>query len=488
MLKITPGFGYPLHGRDQTRQIERLGATGLAPSALMQRAGLAIARLALSIAPHAERIWLACGPGNNGGDGFEAALHLHHWGKQPVVTWLGTPAKASPETAMAYQRLLSAGVSIEAEPTGDFDLHIDALLGIGAQAREPDHQMASWIARLNTGNVPVLSVDIPSGLNADTGLVTQTHVRASHTLSLLTLKPGLFTAQGRDAAGTVWLDTLDIDASILPIGNPMARLMAKPTTPERLHASHKGSFGDVAIIGGAPGMTGAALLAAAAALNAGAGRVFVGFLDSSALGVNVEQPELMFRPFQSLDLANMSVVCGCGGGESVQTILPSVLMTSKKLVIDADAINSIAMDASLQSALTNRATRGAATILTPHPLEAARLLGLTAGQIQNDRLGAALALCQRFACTVVLKGSGTVIAAPGQIPAINLTGNARLATPGTGDVLAGMVGARLAAGMSAFDAACHAAYQHGQLADNWPDGQPLTASRLARLDTYQGIW
>ncbi|OIQ73725.1 bifunctional NAD(P)H-hydrate repair enzyme Nnr [mine drainage metagenome] len=481
MQKITPGSSHPLYGVAQTRQIELLAATGLPANALMQRAGLGVARLALAIAPHAHRIWIACGSGNNGGDGLECALHLHLWGKQPVVTWLGHPAKAPMDTAVAYQRLLAAGVAIEPQASGNFDLCIDALLGIGTQAREPEGLMANWMARLNAAKTLVLSVDIPSGLNADTGQATRMHVRASHTLSLLTLKPGLFTCQGRDAVGTLWHDDLRNNVSSFDDGQPQARLVAQPTMPVRLHASHKGTFGDVAVVGGAAGMTGAALLAASAALHAGAGRVFVGLLDGCALNVDTQQTELMFRPLESLDFSAMTVVCGCGGGTAVQRVLPSVMVASKSVVFDADAINSIALDASLQSALIARSARGAATILTPHPLEAARLLGLTAGQIQNDRLSAAHILCQRFGCTVVLKGSGTVIAAPGQIPMINPTGNARLATAGSGDVLAGMIGARLAAGMSAFDAACHAVYRHGERADNWPVNPSLTAGLLARL-------
>jgi hydroxyethylthiazole kinase-like uncharacterized protein yjeF len=175
------------------------------------------------------------------------------------------------------------------------------------------------------------------------------------------------------------------------------------------------------------------------------------------------------------------VVCGCGGGDAVRDPLAKILSISAHVVIDADALNAIADDAQLQTLLIARGRRLAATVVTPHPLEAARLLGSTATQVQHDRLGAAEQLAQRFGCTVVLKGSGTVIAAAGQTPVINPTGNARLATAGTGDVLAGMVGARLAGGLDAFEAACHAVYQHGLAADRWPAGATLVASTLARL-------
>jgi hydroxyethylthiazole kinase-like uncharacterized protein yjeF len=227
-------------------------------------------------------------------------------------------------------------------------------------------------------------------------------------------------------------------------------------------------------------MSGAALLAASAALHAGAGRVFAALLDGGSLAVDTSQPDLMLRPWDSLDLAAMSVVCGCGGGDAVRAVLPKVLSTARSLVLDADALNSIAADTQLQSLLQARCRRARATVITPHPLEAARMLGCTAVQVQADRLAASRELVQRFGCVVVLKGSGTVIAAPEVAPLINPTGNARLATAGTGDVLAGMIAARIAAGLPALEAAAGAVYTHGSAADNWPAGRPLTASALAR--------
>lgn len=484
MQKVTPGPAYPLHGVAQTRRLEALASAALPAHALMQRAGLAVARLALAVAPHARHIWVACGPGNNGGDGIEAAIHLKNWGKQPMLTWLGKANTAPSDTAAARQRALDAGVPFLPEPDAGFELVIDALLGIGSDLREPQNRMAAWISQINASAVPVLSVDVPSGLQADTGHTSTLHVRAQHTLSLLSLKPGLFTARGRDAAGTVWLDALGVDVQSLatadPQASPAAFLAAQPSVKVRLHASHKGSYGDVAIIGGATGMTGAALLAATAALHAGAGRVFVTLLDSSALAVNVQWPELMFRPLNALDFSHLTLVCGCGGGTAVRAVLPAVLAAPAPVVLDADALNALASESVLQAALKARAARQLATVITPHPLEAARLLDITAEQVQLDRLAAAQALAQRFACVVVLKGSGSVIAGPEQLPVINPTGNARLATAGTGDVLAGMVGAALAAGERAFDAACHAVYRHGALADAWPAHLPLTAGALAQ--------
>ena len=241
-------------------------------------------------------------------------------------------------------------------------------------------------------------------------------------------------------------------------------------------------------------MAGAALLAASAALHAGAGRVFVALLGSGApsrLTVDTHQPELMFRSFDALDLGRQVVVCGCGGGEAVKAVLPEVLSTATRLVLDADALNAIANDTQLQTLLKARAARGDETVLTPHPLEAARLLQTSTSDIQSDRLKAAAQLAGLCQAVVVLKGSGSVIAAPDQISRINASGNALLATAGTGDVLAGMVGANLAKGLQAFDAACSAVFRHGRAADDWQQTHPqqaLTASKLAAASSqnYQG--
>ena len=511
---------HPLHGVAATRRMEECAAAQLPPNTLMQRAGLAVARLATALAPHARTIWIACGPGNNGGDGLEAAMHLQRWGRMPYVTWLGEADRAPADARAALARALDAGVRLRDQPPpvdqlGVQDVCIDALLGIGA-TRPPDGRMADWLAHMASSPALRLNVDVPSGLDADTGCLlspdatsliaaSASHTSASgllgtesrtHTLSLLTLKPGLFTAQGRDACGTVWFDDLAV-----PLGDepPTAWLSGAPAAAHHAHASHKGSRGDVAIVGGetlrpastalaeagephpaATAMAGAALLAASAALHGGAGRVYVGLLGQPQIDCDVAQPELMFRDPQALPWASLTVVCGCGGGTSVAALLPAILAQAPRLVLDADALNAIAHRPDLAAGVRRRAEGGLATVLTPHPLEAARLLGTTAAEVQRDRLAAAQALSARMAAVVVLKGSGTVIAAPGLAPHINPTGNGLLATAGTGDVLAGLLGARLAAGWPAFQAACDAVYQHGAAADAWPHGHGLTAGALAK--------
>jgi hydroxyethylthiazole kinase-like uncharacterized protein yjeF len=261
-----------------------------------------------------------------------------------------------------------------------------------------------------------------------------------------------------------------------------------------LHNSHKGSYGDVAIVGGemaaerGSSMTGAAWLAASAALHGGAGRVWVSLLSTRTAPPMLQgmssQSELMLKSFADLDLPQLNVVCGCGGGVAVKSVLAEVLQRSRQLVLDADALNAIAQDTQLGQLLKNRSARALPTVLTPHPLEAARLLHCTTAEVQAQRLRSAETLAQRWSCTVVLKGSGTVIASPGHISRINATGNGRLATAGTGDVLAGWIGAKLAQGSgtaaAAFDAASHVVYEHGHVADSWPITSALTASALAQ--------
>ena len=471
LLPVTADRPWPLFDVATTRAIEREAAAALPPHSLMQRAGLAVARLALAVAPHARTIWIACGPGNNGGDGLEAATHLHAWGKHVVVTLAGDPARLPADAAMSWRKCLQAGLMASAQPPQGWDLCIDALLGIGG-ARALEGELAAFVHAINVGAGPVLAVDQPSGLSSDTG--TGESVRATHTLSLLTLKPGLFTAFGRDRCGRVWFDDLGVS---LHERRATAFLSGPPPAPDRPHASHKGSFGDVAVVGGAAGMVGAAVLAASAALHAGAGRVYLCPLAPAIDALVADQPELMVREPASLPLDPMAVACGCGGGEAVADVLPRVLEQAGSLVLDADALNVIAAQPQLADSLRRR-TRP--TVLTPHPLEAARLLGSTAAEVQADRLRAATTLAERFSCVVVLKGSGSVIAAPANTPHLNPTGSARLATAGTGDVLAGLTAALLAQGVDPFEAATAAAYRHGLAADHWPAGRALTAGALAK--------
>jgi len=490
----------PLHDTAASRRVERAALAQTAPFALMARAGADAAKLALALAPHAQRIWIAAGPGNNGGDGLVAARLLRLAGKHVWVTCLGDPQLAPADARRAFEEAQAAGVVVSGavDPAAAPDLAIDALLGLGQQ-RPPGGQMAEVVRRLNALSAPVLALDLPTGLCTDSGRALGADaVRARATLSLLTLKPGLFTAQGRDLAGEVWWSTLGLEALPMDLTASASSSLsgtddADLALPPRLHAQHKGSYGDLWVIGGAPGMAGASRLASRAALVAGAGRVYLSPLDPAASD-DPGHPEVMQRSPTAWRAAGLlepaTVVCGCGGGDAMAQWLPAVLRRAGRLVLDADALNAIANDTALANSLAARGRAGRPTVLTPHPLEAARLLNTDAASVQADRLAAAQQLAERFAAVVVLKGSGSVVAAPGLLPVINPTGNARLATAGTGDVLAGWLGGlwscqrdTLAPDVAlAHRAAVAACWWHGSAAER-PDSRtgsrlPLTAGAL----------
>jgi ADP-dependent NAD(P)H-hydrate dehydratase / NAD(P)H-hydrate epimerase len=486
---IAPELGpWPLHDAGTSRAAEAAALATAAPHELMQRAGLGVAQLVLALAPHAQRIDVVSGPGNNGGDGLVAATCLHRAGKDVRVALLGNPDRRPADAADALRAALDGGVRITPHwEDGPSEFVVDALLGLGTR-RAPDGAIADAIRRMNGTPASVLAVDLPSGLHSDTGTpLGEQAVRATATLSLLTLKPGLFTGQGRDHTGAVWLDTLGVRA-----GPASAELSGPPAWAARMHGTHKGSYGDLAVVGGAPGMTGAAWLAARAALAAGAGRVYCSLLDEQASLLDALRPELMGRTGWWLSppavLAASTVVCGCGGGDAVRAVLPPLLSHAARLLLDADALNAIAADPALQKMLLARAGRGRGTTLTPHPLEAARLLAISAGEVQADRLAAAQALAERFGAVVVLKGSGSVIAAPGVRPTINSTGNALLATAGTGDVLAGWTAGSWAQHDDARAVAVAAAWQHGRAADLAAAAGQRTPLRAADLiEVMRGV-
>jgi hydroxyethylthiazole kinase-like uncharacterized protein yjeF len=503
---------WPLHDTAAAHALEAHAAAQLPPHTLMQRAGLGVARLALALAPHARTVWIMAGPGNNGGDGFEAALHLARAGKQVRLTWLGSAERLPPDAAASLARARAAGIepvtSLNVPPLGSDDLIIDALLGRGL-TRAAGGELAEAIRLANQQPASRLTVDLPSGLPADSGALAPDApcIQAHWTLALLSVAPGLFTADGRDHAGSVWWDDLCVDVTTLApaawLGSPGAWMDA---WPPRRHARHKGSFGDVWVVGGARSMGGAALLAGRAALHAGAGRVYVHRLDPAADALDPLHPELMLAelpqagtgagpdyPAPADPLAQATVVAGCGGGQAIRAALPELLAHAGRLLLDADALNAIAADAALQQALQARRSRCLASVLTPHPLEAARLLGSTLSAVQADRLAAAQQLAERFGAVVVLKGSGSVLAAPAQTAWINPSGNAALATPGSGDVLAGWLGglwSQLPRGDSPSRHASEAAaawlatraavWSHGRVADiASPQAEAFPAGALA---------
>ena len=465
---------WPLLGVVAARQHEAAALARSAPGELMAAAGLAVARLAVARFTSARSAAVFCGPGNNGGDGLVAARWLHRLGWSVQCRRFDADRPPPPDAAEALRAARADGVCfVDTDAPLDTGLVIDALLGLGLR-QPPSPTLAAGIALINRARsqgVPVMAVDLPSGLHPDTGAVPGLDaVRADLTLSLLALKPGCFTNQGRDHAGEVWLADLGVAEPASGGPAPTAWLSGLPAPRNRPHDTHKGSYGDVLVLGGAPGMGGAAVLAASAALAAGAGRVHLCRLDDGKAGPET-RPELMHRPQAWLMpppwLAARTVVAGCGGGEPMAAVLPPLLAHAGRLVLDADALNAVASEPGLMHALVARAQRGRPTVLTPHPLEAARLLGVGRDAVQADRLAAAEALALRCRATVLLKGSGSVIAAPAMQPLINATGNAALASAGTGDVLAGWLGGLWAGQPEALaqTLAATAAWQHGAAAD-----------------------
>lgn len=495
-IRVWPGGcgrGWPLHGVTATREFESLALAAEPDAALMRRAGAAVARWALAMRPHARTWWVAVGPGGNGGDGSFAAARLAKMGLDVRLSVHADPGRLPDDARRGLAAAEQAGVRVMSSPTvGEPpDAIIDALLGIGV-SRPPEGRVLQGIEAIGGSAAPCLSIDLPSGLDADTGrTLGQKAVTAAATLSLLTLKPGLFTGAGRRHAGQVWLESLGWDAPCAQGAaacGPSALLLGsqheQPAWSVRTEEQHKGHFGDAVVIGGAAGMPGAARLAAHAALAAGAGRTFLVSLDAAAPAGDPLRPELMCRRPAALQdeawLGQSTVVCGCGGGTAVAESLPQVLRHAARLVLDADALNAIARDPALQSMLQGRSAAGRWTVMTPHPLEAARLLGCSTADVQADRYAAAAELSRRWQCTAVLKGSGTLVDTPGLMPAVNPTGGPMLATAGTGDVLAGWIGGLWAQAPQgcgsererAHEAACASVWRHGRAAESGFLGMP----------------
>lgn len=496
----------PLYTVAQLRALEAQGAQSLPAHTLMARAGAACAHYLIERAAHdgslaGERpVWIAAGPGNNGGDALVLATRLRQAG---IAAQVCMPVEVKADDARwALGEARAAGVPISHVPPASLDAFgwlVDGLFGIGL-ARPLEGVFADLARRMSQRartHGRVLALDAPSGLNSDTGDIVDAGlaVRATDTVTFLGAKPGLYMAHGRDLAGAVTIAPLGL---YLPVADDVVRLNAPtlfaPHFPARAFASHKGTFGSLAVVGGDTGMCGAPILAARAALQAGAGKVHLAFVGDGAPPYDPPHPELMLHPPGALvfdEMDALAVGCGMGRGANAVAALAQALACPVPLLIDADALNLIAADTALADTLAARAAPDHADpnakrhpcVLTPHPLEAARLLRCTTAQIQQARLGSARALAARFGAVIVLKGAGTVIASPDGRVAINPTGNAALATGGTGDVLGGIIGALLAQRLPSYEAALAGVYLHGWAAEtltaagSGPAG--LTAGELA---------
>ena len=487
-----------LYTIEEIRQIETLARATVAQGSLMRAAGLAATNLAKTLTPISnQEILVLAGPGDNGGDALEASHLLAESGYAVNVILCAEPDRYSPDAQHSLQRAKASKITwmspeqLCASDNSQWSLVVDGLFGIGL-TRPITGEIESLVHCINQitlrTNCPVLALDVPSGLNADTGQVIgkqEITIRATHTLTFIGNKPGLHTARGKDIAGEVIVACLGIADNLYPsphlyLSHPS--LFHRAIKPRR-HDSHKGSHGDVLVIGGANGMTGAAILAARSALYCGAGRVHVGFI-GDVPAVDNQHPELMCRSADECDLSKAVVVIGPGLGTSTPAVqlLGKALTEATALVIDADALNLITQMKDLRNLLVARQKKNRGTIITPHPLEAARLLGVSAMDVQFDRITSANNLVAALNSCVILKGAGTIIAAENEKTFINSTGNPGLATAGTGDVLAGICGALLAQGADQTNAARLAVWLHGRAADTLkkqgigPTG--MTASEL----------
>ncbi len=420
------------------RAIHEFGIPGYQ---LMTRAGHATLNALRALWPAARTITVLCGPGNNGGDGYVVARVARAQNLRVHVVALGDPARLAGDARQAWQDFIAAGGRCEPWSAALLaaDVIVDALYGTGL-ARAVEGEAAAMLAAANDSGRPLVAVDIPSGLHADTGAVLGIAARAALTVTFIGRKIGLYVGAGPEHTGRIVFDALDVPATIGDRCTPAARLLdasdVAAALPPRRRTAHKGDHGHVLVIGGGPGMAGAARLAGEAALRAGAGLVTLAVHPQSLASV-ATRPELMHVAANSADdlaavLSRATVVAvgpGLGQGDWARSLFDVALASGKPLIVDADALNLLA-------AAPQHLDRW---VLTPHPGEAARLLGTTNAAVQADRVGTARELQQRYGGTVVLKGAGSIVHAAAGVPGLCDRGNPGMAAAGMGDVLTGVI-------------------------------------------------
>jgi NAD(P)H-hydrate epimerase len=447
------------------RAIEELGIPGYE---LMRRAAAAALASLRRRWPQARRIAVYCGPGNNGGDGFLLALLAREAGLSVEVFAL-TGASGSGDAARAREACGQGGVAVQRwEETSTLpvaDVHVDALYGTGLN-RAPQTAAAQLIERINASGTPVLALDVPSGLNADTGECPGAAVRADLTVTFVAAKRGLHTGQAAARTGRVELATLGLPGSLWHASPPDACLLEAASLPPRPRDAHKGSNGHVLAIGGEHGTAGAIRLCGEGALRGGAGLVSVATRPEHLVAFNAARPELMAHAVdgpQALEplLARASVLAvgpGLGKGAWGHALWLTALDSPLPLVLDADGLNLLAAE-------PRRFGASRQVVLTPHPGEAARLLGGSVAEVERDRFAAARALAQRFGAVSVLKGAGSLVAHPDGRLDVCPWGNPGMASGGMGDLLTGLIAALLAQGASAWEAACLGVGLHARAGD-----------------------
>ncbi|NQD38952.1 NAD(P)H-hydrate dehydratase [Permianibacter sp. IMCC34836] len=432
---------------------------GIPTGTLMERAGAAAFVVLRQRWPQAKRLVVVCGRGNNAGDGYVLARLGHDAGLQVSVLQLLGERKDSGDAARALARLPVTPHAFEPGLLADADVIVDALFGIGLRGH-PNAAASTVIAAINASHKPVLALDIPSGLDAETGAGASTAVHATVTTTFIARKPGLLTGRAIEAVGDLHCCALDLPASSLATAHAVAEHLAladlRTRLPHRRRASHKGDHGHVLVIGGAAGMGGAARLAGEAALRSGAGLVSVYCHRDYQSGLLAARPELMVTGFDGAPdgaaltpLVQRADVLVVGPGLSTAgwagPLLEALIHTGKPLLLDADGLNALAHRPATSTPLPQ-------LILTPHPGEAGRLLGISTAEVEVDRYAAANALQARYGGVIVLKGAGTIVT-DGERTSVIAGGNPGMASGGMGDVLAGVIGALRGQGFSAYDAA-----------------------------------
>ncbi|HEY7640921.1 MAG TPA: NAD(P)H-hydrate dehydratase [Steroidobacteraceae bacterium] len=434
-----------VHTADQVRALDRHAIDDLLiPSyTLMTRAGEATLGVLRSCWPSAQRIAIVCGPGNNGGDGYVLARLAREQRLDVVAVALHEASRLQGDARRAHDDFIAAGGAVISWHAGclrGVDVIVDAIFGVGL-SREIAGVATEAIAAINDSDKAVLAVDIPSGLHADTGEVLGCAVRATRTITFIGLKLGFYLGEGPNCIGVVMFDALELPpqalAHVPAAATRIIEAAIAELLPPRRRTAHKGQQGSVLVIGGNIGMAGAARMTGEAALRTGAGLVTVATRKENVPAIIGARPELMCRGVDSAQelaelIARADVIAlgpGLGQDEWAQTMFQTALGNDRRAVVDADALNLLS-----QAPRTN-----SHWILTPHPGEAARLLGKTAGEVQRDRLGAARAIVHRYGGTVVLKGAGTLVVTDEAQPAICDRGNPGMASPGMGDVLTGVI-------------------------------------------------
>ena len=437
----------------QIRELERLASErfGIAGDVLMSRAGKAALDFMLLRWGHTKRLAVFCGGGNNGGDGYVLAELARQRGLHVTIFQVGDHSHLQGSAKSAFERCQQAGVPVEAfQAHSDIhhpDLIIDAICGIGIEQvlRE---EVVMAITAMQRAEVPILALDTPTGIHADTGEVLGEAIHATATITFIGLKLGLLTGKGSSYTGELVVNDLQLPADLFSCVTPVAETIQlndyQQYLKPRLRDWHKRLSGHVLVVGGAQGLSGAARMAGMAALRVGAGLVSIATDEISAPLMNIECPELMChgiknaKALQPLLQAASVVIVGPGLQQSdwAKALWAEVMATNKPMVVDADGLNLLA----------EHPQRHDNWVLTPHPGEAARLLGRATAAIQQNRLAAATDIISQYGGVAVLKGSGTLVITPSTLPAVCDKGNPGMATAGMGDVLSGVIGGLVAQG------------------------------------------